>query len=252
MAQNPRPLSSAFSGYCSVGRGWQRRPVPQRSVYTPHASPSRSAQVKQQPQPGSRTSSVHAGAVGGGAHWASARASHGSQRTTGPAPTAPAPARATGGPRSRVSAVSAAAQSAGRAGCMAPGGRREGLRIGGGERSGARGTRLRDVGKRAAGLQRPAAALARIWAAWESRQIYRSRGVEGHAPERRGWGWGGVGWRKPGSEARASPGSGTKDGGALRASSLGTCSVCARPVLEPPLRPREPWALPATLLPLEP
>lgn len=130
--------------------------------------------------------------------------------------------------------------------------RAEGLRIGGGERSGARGTRLRDVGKRAAGLQRPAAALARIWAAWESRQIYRSRGVEGHAPERRGWGWGGVGWRRLGSGARASPGSGTKDGGALRASSLGTCSVCARPVLDPPLRPREPWALPATLLPLEP
>jgi hypothetical protein len=82
---------------------------------------------------------VHAGAVGGGAHWDSARASHGSQRTTGPAPTAPAPARATGGPRSRVRAVSAAAQSAGRAGCMAPGGR-----LGGGERSGARGMRRRD------------------------------------------------------------------------------------------------------------
>lgn len=63
-----------------------------------------------------------------------------------------------------------------------------------------------------------------------------------------GGGWGGPAQaRLP----RASPGSGTKDGDALRASLLGTCSMCARPVLGPPLRPREPWALPVTLLSLE-
>lgn len=96
LAHTPRPSSSACSGRLSPGCCWQLRPEPQRAVYTPHAWPGPRAQVRQQPQPGSR--SLSAQSCGSGLHSSSAPGSQGSQRTTGPTEA-----------HSRASAASAAA-----------------------------------------------------------------------------------------------------------------------------------------------
>ena len=52
----PRPCRSACSGFSSPCLGRQRSPRVHGPVYTPHAWPSSSAHVRQQPQPGSFTS----------------------------------------------------------------------------------------------------------------------------------------------------------------------------------------------------
>lgn len=52
----PRPCRSACSGFSSPFLGRQRSPRVHGPVYTPHARPSSSAHVRQQPQPGSFTS----------------------------------------------------------------------------------------------------------------------------------------------------------------------------------------------------
>lgn len=74
--QTPCPLVSAWRGLGSPGFTWQLSDFPHLAVYTPQGSPRFSAQVKQQPQPGSRASSGHsAGTCGQSAnfssvHWA--------------------------------------------------------------------------------------------------------------------------------------------------------------------------------------
>lgn len=85
--QTPRPSIRACSGLVSPGWGWQVSPEPHLPVYTPHGWPKLSAQVRQQPQPGSRTFSAQS--RGRGLHRRRAAVSHGSHLTT--APTAPDP-----------------------------------------------------------------------------------------------------------------------------------------------------------------
>lgn len=124
LAQTPRPSSSACRGLASPGRWRQASPAPQRPVYTPHGRPRLSAQVTQQPQPGSRTLSAQSS--GRGRHRSRAAASQGSHRTTGPA----APERRASDATTRVT------QSARKRGSMAW--RREGGGGGGGGGVGGR------------------------------------------------------------------------------------------------------------------
>lgn len=84
-AQIPRPSSRACRGLVSPGWCWQVSPEPHLPVYTPHGWPKLSAQVMQQPQPGSRTLSAQS--LGKGLHKSRAPTSHGSHLITGP--TAP-------------------------------------------------------------------------------------------------------------------------------------------------------------------
>lgn len=82
LVQIPRPSNNAWSGLVSPGGNWQVKPSPHLPVYIPHGCPCARAQVRQQPQPGSRTFSAQS--LGIGLHSIRVPASQGSHRITGP------------------------------------------------------------------------------------------------------------------------------------------------------------------------